>query len=145
MFIVDGGIWVEVEIFNILWNETLLLFNTDKFNSVKLFVEETVCASFCSMLYVSIFAKYYACIEFDYSNTDTLLHFAQIDNMILKAGEDDTIDPFKEGFVRTIVMFFKPGKTKMNDEWNKLYNESVTNATTMNATDLDDVRYKVIL
>ena len=66
-------------------------------------------------------------------------------NMILKAGDCENMDPFKEGFVRTIVTFFEPGTTKMNDEWNRLYNESVSNATTMNATNLEDVRYKVLL
>ena len=58
--------------------------------------------------------------------------------------EDDTdkgygLDPFKLGFVRSIVMRFWKGETNLKEVWESEYNETLANSTTVNATNLEQV------
>ena len=49
------------------------------------------------------------------------------------------MDPFKLGFVRTIVMRFWKGQSNLNSVWESQYNTTLANITTENATNLEEV------
>ena len=61
----------------------------------------------------------------------------------MKAGNDDGMNPgpFDAGFVRTIAMRFWKGNSKLNDVWQEMYNQTLSNGTTLNATNLEEVKY----
>ena len=66
----------------------------------------------------------------------------QLDTQFLRADAADWgMDPFEKGYVRTIVMRFWKGQSKMNDVWDAEYNTTKANTTTGNATNLEEVSW----
>jgi hypothetical protein len=63
---------------------------------------------------------------------------------MLLADEEEAMDPFSLGFVRTIAMRFWKGPHNLNDAWQEQYNITLANATTTNASNLEEVRLKSI-
>ena len=52
------------------------------------------------------------------------------------------MDAFDLGFVRTIAMRFWKGLHNLNDVWEEQYNITRANASTVNASNLEEVRLK---
>ena len=61
------------------------------------------------------------------------------------ADELEAMDPFSLGFVRAIAMRFRKGPHNLNDAWEEQYNITLANATTSNASNLEEVRLKKYL
>ena len=142
MSYVDGGFWVKLEILNIPWNESLLDFNTDYFDKAKLFIEKVVRIRLNFNVLPRNGKKItFLTLRFNRYKSKLFFQRFQFDNRFLAADENEVMDPFKEGYVRTIAMQFKKGQSKLNDVWEAEYNVTNANITTRNASTLEEVTH----
>ena len=62
-----------------------------------------------------------------------------MDTRILQATDENVLNPFKLGYVRSIVMRFWKGRRTLNEIWKDEYNITQSNITTANAPNLEQV------